>query len=171
MCARCRSSPTMSDAGPAVCPSCGAPAEPGARLCPSCDMPLGFAGGALDETGERHERARKVKRQYAEGDLVTVATGRNQAEADFVANLLLEEGVPSLVRRSRGFDVPDMLAAGPRDVLVPQSGEAAAREILLQMDMHDRGVATGPAPGRVLAGLLAGIAVVGLIVWLGSALS
>ena len=135
-------------------------------------MPLGFAAGPLDETGERHERARKVKRQYAEGDLVTVATGRNQAEADFVANLLLEEGVPSLVRRSRGFDVPDMLAAGPRDVLVPQSGEAAAREILLQMDMHDRGgSAAGPAPARVLAGLLGGIAVVALIVWLGSLLS
>lgn len=157
--------------GPAVCPSCGAEAEPGARLCPVCDVPLGFAAGALDETGERHERARKIKRQYAEGDLVTVATGRNQAEADFVANLLLEEGVPSLVRRSRGFDVPDMLAAGPRDVLVPRSGEDAARQILLQLDMHDRGRSAPPAPGRVLAGLLAGIAVVALIVWLGSLLS
>ncbi len=157
--------------GPAVCPSCGAEAEPGARLCPVCDVPLGFAAGALDETGERHERARKIKRQYAEGDLVTVATGRNQAEADFVANLLLEEGVPSLVRRSRGFDVPDMLAAGPRDVLVPRSGEDAARQILLQLDMHDRGRSAPPAPGRVLAGLLAGLAVVALIVWLGSLLS
>ena len=160
----------MSD-GPAVCPSCGAQAAPGARLCPACDMPLAFAAGALEATGERHERARKVQRRYAEGDLVTVATGRNQAEADFVANLLLEEGVPSLVRRSRGFDVPDMLAAGPRDVLVPQSGEAAAREILLQLDLHDRGRAAAPAPGRVLAGLLAGITLVALIVWLGSLLA
>ena len=157
--------------GPAVCPSCGAEADPGAHLCAVCDMPLGFAAGALDETGERHERARKIQRRYAEGDLVTVATGRNQAEADFVANLLLEEGVPSLVRRSRGFDVPDMLAAGPRDVLVPASGEAAARQILLQMDLHDRGAGAGPAPGRVLAGLLAGIAAVAAIVWLGSLLS
>lgn len=157
--------------GPAVCPSCGAEADPGARLCPACDMPLGFAAGTLDETGERHARARKIKREYAEGDLVTVATGRNQAEADFVANLLLEEGVPSLVRRSRGFDVPDMLAAGPRDVLVPRSGEEAARQILLQLDMHDRGRGTPPAPGRVLAGLLAGIGVVALIVWIGSLLA
>ena len=44
--------------------------------------------------------------------------------------MLLEEGVPSLVRRSGGFDVPDFLAAGPRDVLVPESGAAAARDVL-----------------------------------------
>jgi hypothetical protein len=157
--------------GPAVCPACGAQAEPGAHLCPSCDMPLAFAAGTLDETGDRHERARKIRREYAAGALVTVATGRNQSEADLIANLLLEEGVPSLVRRSRGFDVPDMLAAGPRDILVPQSGEAAARQILLQHDMHDRGGPSAPAPGRVLAGLLVGIAVVALIVWLGSLLA
>lgn len=160
----------MAD-GAAVCPSCGARAAPDARLCPSCDMPLAFAAGTLDETGERHERARKINRRYAEGDLVTVAMGRNQAEADLVANLLLEEGVPSLVRRSRGFDVPDMLAAGPRDILVPRSGETAAREILLQHDLHDRGRAEPPAPGRVLAGLLLAVAIVALIVWVGSLLA
>ena len=44
--------------------------------------------------------------------------------------MLLEEGVPSLVRRSGGFDVPDFLASGPRDILVPQSGAEAARDIL-----------------------------------------
>ncbi len=161
----------MTDPGPAVCPSCGAQAAAGEHLCPACSMPLAFVAGPLEETGERHERARKVNRRYSEGELVTVATGRNQAEADFVANLLLEEGVPSLVRRSRGFDVPDMLAAGPRDVLVPQSGEQAAREILLQADLHDSGGAAGPAPGLLLAGLLIGILVVALIVWIGSLLS
>lgn len=161
----------MAEPGPGVCPSCGAVCAAGEHFCASCSMPLGFAAGALETTGEQHERARKISRQYSEGELVTVATGRNQAEADFVANLLLEEGVPSLVRRSRGFDVPDMLAAGPRDVLVPQSGEAAAREILLQAELHDSGGATGPAPGRLLAGLLIGILVVALIVWVGSLLS
>ena len=44
--------------------------------------------------------------------------------------MLLEEGIPSLTRRSGGFDVPDFLAAGPRDILVPQSGAQAAREAL-----------------------------------------
>jgi hypothetical protein len=152
----------------ATCPSCGATPEAGEHLCPVCGAPLAF-GGRVDPAAERHERARKVERRYAEGELVTVATGRNQAEADFVANLLLEEGVPSLVRRSRGFDVPDMLAAGPRDVLVPRSGEAAAREVLLQARLNDRGgVPEGPSPGRLLAVLLAVVALVALIVWVGS---
>ena len=38
--------------------------------------------------------------------------------------------MPSLVRRSGGFDVPDFLAAGPRDLLVPAGGEDAARDVL-----------------------------------------
>ena len=59
-----------------------------------------------------------------------VATAQNQPEAELVQGLLLEAGIPSLARRSGGFDVPDFLAAGPRDVLVPRGGEAAARELL-----------------------------------------
>ena len=35
-----------------------------------------------------------------------------------------------MLRRSGGFDVPDFLAAGPRDIVVPQSGALAAREAL-----------------------------------------
>jgi hypothetical protein len=65
---------------------------------------------------------------------VRVAAARNQAEAELFQGMLLEEGVPSLVRRSGGFDVPDFLAAGPRDILVPASGEAAARDILRAQD-------------------------------------
>jgi hypothetical protein len=30
----------------------------------------------------------------------------------------------------RGFDVPDFLAAGPREVFVPASGEDVARDVL-----------------------------------------
>jgi hypothetical protein len=71
-----------------------------------------------------------VNPQYSHGDLVKVARAENQSEAELVANLLLEHGIPSLLRRSRGVDVPDMLAAGARDVLVPASGEQAAREAL-----------------------------------------
>ena len=59
-----------------------------------------------------------------------VAAARHQAEAEFLQGMLLEEGIPSLMRRSGGFDVPDFLAAGPRDILVPQSGALAAREAL-----------------------------------------
>ena len=59
-----------------------------------------------------------------------MAYARNQAESDLIQNILLEEGIPSMARRTRGFDVPDFLAAGPRDVLVPESGAQAAREAL-----------------------------------------
>jgi hypothetical protein len=68
--------------------------------------------------------------RYSQGALVRVGTARNQAEAEMLEALLLEEGIPSLVRRSGGFDVPDFLASGPRDILVPQSGAELARDIL-----------------------------------------
>ena len=59
-----------------------------------------------------------------------VARGGSQPEAEFIAGLLLEEGIPSMLRRSGGSDVPDFMAAGPRDIMVPESGAQAAREAL-----------------------------------------
>jgi hypothetical protein len=79
---------------------------------------------------EARERARKARPQYSEGPLVRVATARHQAEAELIQGLLLEEGIPSVVKRSRGFDVPDFLASGPRDVFAAASGAAAARDAL-----------------------------------------
>jgi hypothetical protein len=75
-------------------------------------------------------RARKIRPSYTDGPLVRVARARHQAEAEMIENLLLEEGIPALARRSGGFDVPDFLASGPRDILVPASGAEAAREVL-----------------------------------------
>src|SRR3954464_3650813 len=114
---------------PLVCPSCATPHPADERFCTRCGMPLTYAGrGDIDmPVSAAHARARKIKPQYSEGDLVRVAGARNQAEAEMIQGLLLEEGVPPMLRRSRGFDVPDMLAAGPRDVMVPASGAAAAR--------------------------------------------
>ena len=94
-------------------------------------MPLVYAGTRDEEPiTEAHERARKIKPQYSRGEPVKVAFAHNQAEAELIQGLLLEEGVPSFLKRSPGFDVPDFLAAGPRDVLVPQSGVEAARDLL-----------------------------------------
>lgn len=94
-------------------------------------MPLVYAGTRDEEPiTEAHERARKVKPQYARGEPVKVAFAQNQAEAELIQGLLLEEGVPSFLKRSPGFDVPDFLAAGPREVLVPEAGAEAARELL-----------------------------------------
>ncbi len=120
------------------------------------------------EGDELRQRARKVDPRYREGRLVVVAGARNLTEAEFLQGLLLEEGVPSMLRRSRGFDVPDFLAAGPRDVLVPESGYAAAREVLLQADMLGGEPAQGVRPAAVLACLLAGVALIVVIALLAS---
>jgi hypothetical protein len=158
--------------GTLVCPHCGADHPADERFCPDCKLPLVLASDgdptAREPVSESHERARKIKPQLAEGELVRVAGARNQAEAEFIQGLLLEEGVPSLLRRTAGFDVPDFLAAGPRDVLVPESGVNAAREILLQADLiSDRPIERVVVPSRLMAGLVAAIALVAIVVWLG----
>ncbi|UJA19664.1 hypothetical protein HJD18_05185 [Thermoleophilia bacterium SCSIO 60948] len=95
-------------------------------------MPLVIDSDLSEEAavGPRHELARQINPSYAQGPLVRVAWAANQAEAEMIQGMLLSEGVPSLLRRTRGFDVPDMLAAGARDVLVPQSAEEIARGML-----------------------------------------
>ncbi|MCB0827486.1 MAG: DUF2007 domain-containing protein [Solirubrobacterales bacterium] len=65
-----------------------------------------------------------------ENEPVQVAYATNQAEAEMIQGILSGEGIPSMVRRNRGFDVPDFLAAGPRDVVVPPSAAEQARRIL-----------------------------------------
>jgi hypothetical protein len=150
-----------------VCPTCGASYPESERFCPDCNVPLAYEGDPLEPASDAHRRARKIKPQLAEGKLVRVAGARNQAEGEFIQGLLLEEGVPSVLRRSAGFDVPDFLAAGPRDVLVPQSGVMTAREVLLEAEL----IPTEPqrpvvAPGKLLAGLLIALAVGAALVWL-----
>jgi hypothetical protein len=115
---------------PLMCPSCARSYPQSERFCAACGMPLVYVPGSEREASERQRKARKIKPQYAEGELVKVARAQNQSEAEFIEGLLLEEGIPSMLRRSRGFDVAESLAAGPRDVLVPQSGAEAAREAL-----------------------------------------
>jgi hypothetical protein len=152
---------------PLVCPNCGSQFSGEERFCPDCRLPLVHPGEAAIEVTERHARARKVKPQLAEGELVRVAGARNQAEAEFIQGLLLEEGVPSLLRRTAGFDVPDFLAAGPRDVLVPSAGVVTAREVLLQAEIiGDEQPGRVVSPGRLLAGLLLALALGALVVWL-----
>jgi hypothetical protein len=159
-------------AQPLVCPGCATPHPADERFCSRCGIPLTYAGrtGVDAPVSAAHERARKIKPQYSEGELVRVAGARNQAEAELIQGLLLEEGVPSMLRRSRGFDVPDMLAAGPRDVMVPASGADPARDVLLQAELiSDR--APGRAverPGRLLLVLCAVAALVALIAWIGT---
>ena len=115
-----------------VCPGCGRGHDAHERFCAACGLPLVHAPGTAPpvRTGAAAERARKVRARYAQGEPVRVASARHQAEAELIQGLLLEEGIPSLVRRSGGFDVPDFLASGPRDVLVPAAGAEAGRALL-----------------------------------------
>jgi hypothetical protein len=118
-------------AGTLVCPSCGVPHADTERFCADCGLPL--VRPDLSEEPPRSalaERARKIHKTYAEGPLVRAAWARNQAEAELIQGLLLEEGIPSVARRSGGFDVPDFLASGPRVVLVASGGLDAAQELL-----------------------------------------
>jgi hypothetical protein len=132
-------------------------------------MPLVSAGSEpLDAPlSDAHGRARKIDPAFTEGQLVRVAGGRNQAEAELIQGLLLEWGVPSILRRTAGFDVPDFLAAGPRDVLVPEAGAETAREVLLQADLAPTtGDGRGPRPLVLGAWIAGGGALTALVAWL-----
>jgi hypothetical protein len=64
------------------------------------------------------------------GKLVKVAFARNQAEAEMMQGLLLEGGFPSVLKRARGFDAPEFMAAGPHDVLVDSDHAQKAKALL-----------------------------------------
>ena len=160
---------SASDRSLLVCPSCGLEHHGEESFCTRCGMPLTPPGAApLDEPlSEAHGRARKINPVYTEGELLRVAGGRNQAEAELIQGLLLEEGIPSVLRRSPGFDVPDFLAAGPRDVLVPEAGAEAARDVLMQTDLAPAtGTAhPGPRPLVLAAVVTLGGAGTALLAW------
>jgi len=61
---------------------------------------------------------------------IKVAVAPNETLALLMEGLLQDAGVPSLIQRAPGFDVPDFLSAGPRDVLVPGAYLEEARQIL-----------------------------------------
>jgi hypothetical protein len=76
---------------------------------------------------ERQRKARKIEPRYTGGELVKVASASGAAQAEFIAGLLLEEGIPCVLRNSIGGYSPII---DPRDVMVPESGAQAAREAL-----------------------------------------
>ena len=161
------SSPTRNE--PLACPSCALRYPLDERFCARCKMPLVYVGADPIEApaSDAHARARKIRPEYTEGELVRVAGGRNQAEAELIQGLLLEEGVPSLLRRTAGFDVPDFLAAGPRDVMVPQAGAEAAREVLLEAELAPpESGPQRPHAGKLVVAIAAGGGIAALIAWL-----
>jgi hypothetical protein len=157
---------------PLTCPRCALPHPISERFCRNCGMPLVHAGTREEEPITRaHERARKVRPQYAHGELIRVTGARSMADGELIQSILLDHGIPSMLRRTRGFDVPDFLAAGPRDVLVPESGYEAARDLLAGSDMltieepPERLPGVG-SPARLALGLIAAVGVAALVVYL-----
>ena len=71
------------------------------------------------------------------GKLVKVAFARNQSEAELLQGLLLDSGIPSVLKRSGGFDNPDFLAAGPHDVWVNVQHEEEAKRVLAETMVAD----------------------------------
>ncbi len=148
--------------------------ELGERFCSVDEMPLVYdddAGTvAAAPPNSMRERALKVNPNYSQGEPVRVAFARNQAESDLVQNILLEEGIPSMARRTRGFDVPDFLAAGPRDVLVPESGAEVARGLLREADVAETVEPAQPVEGAkpqwILLAVLGGGTLAAFVAWL-----
>jgi len=60
---------------------------------------------------------------------VRVAVALHQPEAEMLAGILGDLDIPVLIRRTT-MDVPDMLAGGPRELLVPEEHAADARAAL-----------------------------------------
>lgn len=115
------------------------------------------------------------------GDLIKVAFARNQAEAEMLQGLLSEASIPSVLKRSFGFDNPDFLSSGPRDVMVNAGDAQRAKELLAETMIEDesdevaklegerrlaRGETGGPSPARLAFWILAVAAAGFLLLWL-----
>src|SRR4051795_1965874 len=114
------------------------------------------------------------------GKLVKVAFARNQTEAEMLQGLLAEAGIPSVLKRSFGFDNPDFLSSGPRDVMVNAGDAQRAKDLLAETMIEDegdevaalegerrlaRGETGGPSPARLGFWILAVAAGGFLLLW------
>lgn len=73
---------------------------------------------------------RRRPRSEHRPEWVRVAIVANQAEGEMLQGMLANAGIPSFLLRNAGFDVPDMLAGGPRDVMVPGGRGLEAHALL-----------------------------------------
>jgi hypothetical protein len=61
---------------------------------------------------------------------VKVGSAPDEARALMMEGLLRSSDIPVLIQRGAGFDAPDFLSLGPRNILVPSDFYEAATEIL-----------------------------------------
>jgi hypothetical protein len=116
------------------------------------------------------------------GKLVKVAFARNQVEAEMIQGLLGEGGIPSVLKRSRGFDAPEFMAAGPHDVMVDSNHAHEAKALLAdtiteneadeEAELRDEarlrrgGAATETSPARLALWIGAALVAAIILVWL-----
>jgi hypothetical protein len=115
------------------------------------------------------------------GNLVKVAFARNQTEAEMLQGLLSEASIPSVLKRSFGFDNPDFLSSGPRDVMVNAGDAQRAKDLLAETMIEDegdeaaaleaerrlaRGETGDPSPARLAFWIIAVAAGGFVILWL-----
>ena len=115
------------------------------------------------------------------GRLVKVGFGRTQVEAEMLQGFLAETGIPSVLKRTIGFDAPEFFASGPHDVFVSARDAKRAREVLAEMTIEEGGFEqreleeerrlargeTGDVPPARLAFWLVAVALGGcLLAWL-----
>jgi hypothetical protein len=67
---------------------------------------------------------------------VRVAVAANQAETELLQGVLQEAGIPSNWRRTGG-DIPDLLAAGYREIYVPAAAADEAQALLATLETPD----------------------------------
>ena len=104
-----------------------------------------------------------------DNDLVKVAYANDEAEAELIQGLLRLSDVESVVRRAPGFDVPEFLAAGPREVLVAAADVPVAQDVLREVDPGEPEPSSpsgGDRPSWVLVGVLIAAALVAFVVCL-----
>ena len=99
-----------------------------------------------------------------------------------IQGLLLEDDIPSVLKRSRGFDAPEFLAAGPHDVFVDSSHAQRAKALLAdtitanesdeeaelreEARLRRGGPATETSPGRLAVWVGAAFFGAVILVWL-----
>lgn len=111
---------------------CGAEHPASERFCASCGVPLIEAGSATRAKDDvRAQTARQIDPRYVAGEPVRVAGASSAVEAQFIQNLLLAEGIPSLLR-TVGGQKSQIFPAGSAEILVPAAAVDAARDVLLQ---------------------------------------
>ena len=99
---------------------------------------------------------------------VHVAGARHLAEAELLQDVLRQAGIPSLIRRNAAFDVPELLVAGRRDVLVRASDIEAAYDLLMGFDVVEPPPSRDDAPGirPLFRVLLVAVVLVTVVAWL-----